>query len=99
RPHQKFHRAGYYDHCLTLTVDVPLWRGLLLVFREQLLDAVEALLPLLLVLGPLVVDLLQPRLLLPRPEQPFRRRMQTWIGRHLIHLLHLRHHGLARLWR
>src|SRR5262249_19960320 len=69
RSHGELHRARDHHQRLALTVDVPLWRGLLLVLRDELLDALQALRPLFLVLGPLVVDLAQPRLLLPRPQQ------------------------------
>ena len=43
-------------------------RAFSLSFGDELLDALQTFLPLFLVLGPLVVDLFQPRLLLPRPR-------------------------------
>src|SRR5438445_8306937 len=64
-----------------------------------MLDSLQTFLALFLVFGPLVINLFQPRLLLPLPQQPFRRPMKARIGRRPIHVQQLRQHGLASLWR
>jgi hypothetical protein len=80
RSHHKLHGPWNDHHRLTLTVDVPLWWRLPFLLLDKLLDALQTLVPLLLVLCPFPIHLLQPRFLLPLPQQPFRRCVKTGIG-------------------
>ncbi len=93
RTHPELDRTGNDHQRLPLTVHVPVRRRP--VLRGQLLDAVQPLLPLLVVIRPLLIHLFQPRFLLPRPQEPFRGRMKPGIGRRPVQILQLRHECLA----
>src|SRR5207237_8357594 len=69
-----------------LPVHVPLRLLPVLLLRQLLPKALEALLSLLLVFGPLFVGLLEPGLLLEATQSPFRRGMKTRIRRRDVNL-------------
>src|ERR1019366_1841663 len=62
--------------------------------RQQLLDTFQSLFLSLLVLGPLVVLLFQPRLLLPTSQQPFGSRMEARISCRAIYFLQILCHSV-----
>src|SRR5207237_805605 len=99
RTRDKLHRGRDHYHRLSLNVGVPLRRRFLFLVGEKLLNALLTFLPPLLIVCPLMIHLLQPRFLLPRPEQPFRRSVKTRITRAAVHVLNLRQQRLAIFWR